>query len=290
MSRPQLDLCFAPHAERGTYLSRRLFRYPFQISRGFRLDQVPAGMLTLIVQTVSGAVLAQDALWQRVQVGPGAAVHLTGQGAVPVYRSPDQTTAADRIELSVADGGVLEYLPEPRILFPHARIDQALVVRAAPGGIAMVADGFLAYDPGGAGRSFGRYTSEIVVERPGGTVCSRDRIALDCAPARAGARAGYVATGSLTVVAPPGPGLGEAIEQKVAPLDGVYCAVTALPGAAGVSLRIAAQGGQQLQQAIEQGWSAAREALFGEPPASRRKGYGTVIPAAGAAQPAARRP
>jgi hypothetical protein len=99
-----------------------------------------------------------------------------------------------------------------------------------------------------------------------------------------------VATGSLTVVAPPGPGLGEAIEQKVAPLDGVYCAVTALPGAAGVSLRIAAQGGQQLRRAIACGWAAAREALFGEPPASRRKDYGTGTPAGGTAPLATRLP
>jgi urease accessory protein len=278
MSRPQLDLCFAPHAERGTYLSRRLFRYPFQISRGFRLDHVPGGMLTLILQTASGAVLAEDSLWQRVHVEPGAAAHLTGQGAMSVYRSPDRTTAADRIELSVADDGVLEYLPEPRILFPHSRIDQTVVVRAGPGGIAVVADGFLAYDPDGSGRSFSRYTSEIVVERPDGTVCSRDRIALDSAPVRAGARARYTATGSLTVVAPPGLGIGEAIYQKVAGLDGLYCAVTALPGAAGVSLRIAAGGGQQLRRAIELGWTAAREALFGEPPASRRKDYGRAPP------------
>ena len=99
-------------------------------------------------------MLAEDSLWQRVHVEAGAAAHLTGQGAMPVYRSPDRTTAADRIELSVADGGVLEYLPEPRILFPHSRIDQTMVVRAGPGGIAIVADGFLAYDPdGAAGRS-----------------------------------------------------------------------------------------------------------------------------------------
>jgi urease accessory protein len=273
MSRPQLDICFARHPQRGTYLSRRVFRYPFQISRGFQLDHVPAGMLTLILQTVSGGILAEDSLRQRVHVEPGAAAHLTGQGATPVYRSPDRTAAADRIELSVADGGVLEYLPEPRILFPCSRIDQALVVRTDPGGIAVVADGFLAHDPDGAGRSFGRYTSEIVIERPGGIVCSQDRIALDCAPVRAGARARYVATGSLTVVAPPGTAVGEAIEKKVAALEGAYCAVTALPGEAGVSLRIAAEGGQQLRRAIERGWSAAREALFGEPPASRRKDY-----------------
>lgn len=279
MSGPQLDICFARHPQRGTYLSRRVFRYPVQISRGFRLDRVPAGMLTLILQTVSGTILAEDSLLQLVHVEAGAAAHLAGQGAVPVYRSADHRTATDRVELSVAGGGVLEYLPEPRILFPGSRIDQAVTVRADLDAVAVVADGFVAHDPDGASRPFSRYASEIVIERPGGVICSRDRVELDGAPVRTGARARYTATGSLTVVAPPADSdaVTEAVGKKTATLDGTYCALTTLPGDAGVSLRIAAEGGQQLRHAIEQGWSAARQALFGEPPASRRRDYTPAV-------------
>lgn len=273
MSRPQLDLSFAPHAERGTYLNKRLFRYPFQVSRGFQLDRAPAGMMTVILQTASGGILAEDSLWQRVNVEAAAAAHLTSQGATSVYRSPDRGTAADRVELTVADGGVLEYLPEPRILFPDSRIDQQLRLCAHPNGIALVADGFLAFDPDGQGRSFGRYASEITVERPDGTVCSVDRIDLDKAPPRTGARAKYVATGSLTVVAPETDALAEAIERRTSALTGCYSAVTVLPGGVGLSLRIAAVGGQQLRRTVEEGWIAAREALFGEQPPSRRKDF-----------------
>ena len=63
-SAPQLDLAFARRGDR-TVLDRRLFRWPFVLTRTFALDRAPAHMLTVIVQTSSGAVHGGDRLRQR---------------------------------------------------------------------------------------------------------------------------------------------------------------------------------------------------------------------------------
>src|ERR1700730_1299951 len=123
--RPQLDLSFA-HSDRGTYLDRRIFRWPYAISRTFHLDTVPAGMLTLIVQSISGAIQAEDRLEQRYQVGASAMAHVTTPGAASVYRAPPGMEALDHVHLVVEEGGFLEYLPEHRILFPDSWLCQRL--------------------------------------------------------------------------------------------------------------------------------------------------------------------
>jgi urease accessory protein len=275
LSAAQLDLSFRQHPERGTYLDRRVFRWPFTLSRGFRLDSVPSGMLTLILQTLSGAIQADDALVQRIRVGAGAAAHVTTQGATMVYRAPAGMCATDTMELEVENGGVLEYLPEPRILFPESSLSQRLLLRAAPFGIAMLSEGFVLHDPTGQGRPFRRYASELVIERPGGSVAVLDRIDLHGMPARGGRRAQYAAHGTLLVVAPLPPPALEAlcreIEARVSATPGIYAAASVLPEEVGIGLRVAAIDGRHLRMGLAAGWFAARQHLFGCEPAPRRK-------------------
>ncbi len=272
--RPQLDLSFLRHAGGPTYLDRRRFRWPYTVSRGFYLDAVPAGMLTLIVQTVSGAIQADDVLSQRLHAGPGAAVHVTTQGAAPVHRAPLTLSAADDMVLSVGDDALLEYLPEPRILFPESSLSQHMTVQVAASGVAIVSDGFVLHDPAGAGRGFRHFAAQTVIERPDGSVLAVDRLELDGMPGRSGPRAPYAAYGTMIVVAGEPASLValcEVISARVACVPHVYAGVSGLPNACGVALRVAAIDGRHLRAGLEAGWSAVRCFLFGVDPASRRK-------------------
>ena len=274
MSNKQLDLSFRQHPGRGTYLDRRVFRWPFTLSRGFRLDQVPSGMLTLILQTVSGAIQADDALLQRIHVGPGAAAHITTQGATMVYRAPAGMCATDVIELEVDDGGVIEYLPEPRILFPDSSLSQRLRLRVAQSGVAVLSEGFVLHDPAGQQRPFRRYTSELIIERSGGGTVLWDRVDLEAIPPRGGRRAPYGAHGTLLVVAPLPPHaetLCSQMERHIGSTSKVYAAASRLPQEAGVGLRVMATDGRHLRAALTAAWFAAREHLFGSVPELRRK-------------------
>jgi len=271
----QLDLSFRWHPNRGTYLDRRVFRWPFTLSRGFRLDAIPSGMLTLILQSASGAILADDALVQRICVRAGAAAHITTQAATIVYRAPAGMCATDVMELQVEDGGMIEYLPEPRILFPESSLSQRLLLRAAHFGTAILSEGFVLHDPADQGRPFRRYAAELVIERPGGRIAAMDRIDLERMPQRGGRRTQYAAYGLMLVVAPLPPSALETLCRNItARLDettGIYAAASVLPEEVGIGLRIAATDGLRLRTGLTAGWFAARQHLFGCNPAPRRK-------------------
>lgn len=77
--------------------------------------------------TTSGGLVGGDSLDISVAVGTGAAATVTAQAAEKVYRSdgPDCTI---RVELSVDDGGWLEWLPQETILFEGARLRRETIV------------------------------------------------------------------------------------------------------------------------------------------------------------------
>jgi len=115
----QLDLSFALRGGR-TVFDRRIFSWPFVLARTFATDAQLPHLQSVIVQSSGGPIHGGDRLTQRVHVGAGAAVHLTTQGATAVHRAHEGFTTSERVELRVAVGGWLEYLPQPRILFPDA--------------------------------------------------------------------------------------------------------------------------------------------------------------------------
>lgn len=270
---PQADVSFRHHPDRGTYVDRRLFRWPYTISRTFRRDRTPADLLTLIAQSISGAIQADDALSQRYHVRPAAKAHVTTPGAAPVYRAPAGMEARDDVHLIVEDGGFLEYMPEPRILFRDSCLSQRIRLSVAPEATAILSDAFVFHRPGEDER-FRHFASEIVIERPGGRFLMLERIDLDRLLPRTGKRASFSAFGTLIVAAPPSAPLdvfGGEVEARMQSTHGVYLAVSRLPNDAGLALRAAAHDGRLLRLALSTGWSVARRLLFGEEPAPLNK-------------------
>lgn len=274
-SAAQLDLSFARDRAGNTYLDRRLFRWPFTIARTFRLDRAPAGMLTVLLQSVSGAIQAGDDIRQRLHISAGAQGHVTTQSATSVYRAPPGMSASDDVAITVEDDAMLEYMPEPRILFPDADLAQTIRLRVADRAIALLSDGFVVHRPEGIGHGFRRFVSETQIETPEGELVSLERTELDDMALRCGVRAHYAAFGTLTCVAPLAReqlrGQCDALNREFAGIGSVYAAATVLPGGRGLGLRIAAHDGRHLRQALQTGWIAIRRELHGQEPARRAK-------------------
>jgi urease accessory protein len=269
--RPQLDLAFERRGER-TVLARRRFRWPFVLTRTFALDSRPSHMLSVIVQTSSGAVHGEDRLGQRFEVGEGAAAYVTTQGASPVHRAGANSESRDRASLAVSRGGYLEYLPEARILFPDSALDQTIEIECASGGMALAADAFTIHDLGG-GRGFRRFRSTTVL-RCDGDLKLVDRADIDSLGASGGA--GFRAFSSVVIAAPgsetPSAALAEDLSAALASIAGLYAAASPLPGNAGVGVRLAARELRDLRRGMAAVWFGVRRALTGAAPASRRKG------------------
>jgi urease accessory protein len=269
-----LDLGFVRRGGK-TVLERRIYSYPFSVSRAFYVDAAPPGMGSVILQTASGTLNAGDRLIERLHTGPMSSAHVTTQGATAVHRAPAGMETVERVELLADKGSLLEYFPELRILFPDSRLSQITTLQLGVQSVAIMCDGFVVYDPAHAGRTFRAYVVETEITNSEGRLLATEAAHLDRLPAMTGRRAGFRAFGTLFVAAlmesSARDALREAIECAMSSLAGLYWSVSALPNECGVSLRMAGQDGRMLRAGIKIGWLTARKHLFGGIPGMLHK-------------------
>jgi len=114
-----------------------------------------------VVHLVNSATspLGGDELLLTVHVGPGASLRLSGVAATLALPGLHGETSRSVVDISVAEGGSLEYLPEPTVV--TARAQHVAELRCS-----LAADAYL-------------HTREVLVlgragERPGSLVTSQD--------------------------------------------------------------------------------------------------------------------
>lgn len=88
---------------------------------------------------VSGGLVGGDDLRHRIALGPRAHALLTTASAGKVYRSAG-SAARSIVEVEVGPGAILEWVPDPIIVYAGAKLHQTLRVEIAPGGTAIVSD------------------------------------------------------------------------------------------------------------------------------------------------------
>ncbi len=89
-------------------------------------------MCHLYVLHPPGGVVGGDSLQIDVSAQAGSAALLTAPGATKFYRSGG-ALARQRIDLRVAEGATVEWLPQENIVFPGARVASQMAVHLAPG-------------------------------------------------------------------------------------------------------------------------------------------------------------
>ena len=271
---PQAALRFARAPDGRSYIARQRVGYPFHITRPFHFDEAPAGALTLYLQSVSGGIYQGEDLQLTCSADAGSAAHVTTQAATIVHRMP-AAPARQTVALEAADGALLEYLPDPLIMFPGARLASVLEIEASADATVIASESFAHHDPGGEDRRFGRFEAELRIRDEGSRLLALERYALagDRLAEGASLVARWPAQGSL-VVAHRGPeheAILGALRTALAPTDDFYGGASALPNEAGVGVRLLARDGARLRSGLEAAWRAVRLALYGAPPAPRRK-------------------
>ena len=236
--------------------------------RPFALDSAPAHMTTVIVQSSSGALQHADRLRQEIEVGSQAAAHVTTQGATAVHKAAAHG-ATEAVSLRVGVEACLEYLPEPRVLFPDSELTSTIELDCAPDAIALIGDAFSWHDPEGLGRAPRRISSTFAVRVGGAEPIAIDSLRLDDFGALG---RDYVAFGALTVVAPAcDPCWADSLASALDNVDALYAAVSRMPGGTGVSIRLAGADMRAVRSGLGLAWGASRKAFFGEAPGRRRK-------------------
>lgn len=269
------EVTFGREHEGPSFVRRQFASYPFHFCRAQHVADDPPEMATLYVQSLSGGIYEDERLSLTVTVEPGAQAHLTSQASTIVHSS-SIGHAETAVAIDAGEGAVIEYMPDPLILFPGARLSSAIAIRRHQTAVVICADAFLTHDPEGAGRPFGYLDSRLDVMDSDGRLLGRDRFVLDgdgFGTRRVLRNGGYAALATVTVVAPPALS-ARVVEAMRAALDGladIYAGVSTLPNRCGAWSRILASDGASLRRATEAAWAAAREAITGERPRRRRK-------------------
>lgn len=114
-----------------TVLASSFQEPPLKVVRAFAL---PDGAALAHIHNVSGGLLGGDNLSLAVDVGAGARVQLTTTGATRVYRPrPEAATTTQTNKISVAENGLLEYVPDAIIPYAGARFSQRTRIRLGDG-------------------------------------------------------------------------------------------------------------------------------------------------------------
>ncbi|MCZ6720785.1 MAG: urease accessory protein UreD [Proteobacteria bacterium] len=267
---------FARRPEGASYLARQHAEYPFHVTRAFHLDEDWPEMATLYLQSVSGGLFQGDRLRLSLSVEEGAACHVTTQAATKVH-SMERGEARLAVAIEVGAQAHLEYLSDPLILFPRARVASTIALKVAEDATAILADSFLYHDPaGGALPAFDSYESEIAIRGRDGELLALDRFCIEhpeathANPALAG---GHIAQGAVYVASRSRPG-GELAEGLRSALEGVAeldWGASTLPNDAGAWARLLAPEGDALRKGLDAAVAAARAMTAGKGYTTRRK-------------------
>jgi len=122
-----------------------------------------------VMITTSGGVTGGDALKMAVEIGPGAEAVATTQAAEKIYRaSKGSAPCTIDVEVRVAEGATLDWLPQETIVFEGARLKRRTVAEVVEGGSLLACEMVVL----GRGASGERFTSGLLldawsVRRPG---------------------------------------------------------------------------------------------------------------------------
>ncbi|MEI4472086.1 urease accessory protein UreD [Frigidibacter sp. MR17.24] len=256
----QFRLVCGPMPDGGTGILERHVEWPWSFPRGYRREG-RTGPLTVLPQTAGAALLPGDDWGHALRLEPGARVRLVSAGAMLVHATPraqpDAPPGAVRWRIEVGAGAELQFVPDPYVLSPGARIRQTLDLTVREGASAVVFDGFCRRGPGDgstAEDTGGWWSSCLTLRDAAGRVVLTDSQRADEGQLAALRRmpGRPAAFGSVVLV---GPAAQRARWAGLWPEGAVamaqcHAASGALRGGAGQVLRIAAESGGALDQAF----------------------------------------
>jgi urease accessory protein len=107
-----------------------------------------------VIVTTSGGIVGGDRIAIDIEAGAGSAATLTTQAAEKIYRSTGPDSRID-IDIRVAAGAVLEWMPQETILFDGARLRRTTRIDVSPGARCLAGE-FVVFGRRARGETFTR--------------------------------------------------------------------------------------------------------------------------------------
>jgi len=260
-----------------TRVEHQYQRAPLHVYRPIHLDENLPEMAFVFVQQFGDGYVDGDRCRIDIDCGPDTAVHVTTQAATNVYRA-GRNFASQLVDLRLASGAVLEYLPDAVIPFRGSRFFQRTCLMVDSNATAIVGEMLL---PGRAARgelhAYELYWAETEARRPDGTLLFADLLRLSPTQGEGlrslGLLGGIDVVATLYVVSErqPADELVELLRESLAGID-VLAGVSELPNGCGISVRLLGRTSKTVRAALTNAWHAVRMALLGVPTPDLRKG------------------
>jgi len=116
----------------------------------------PGEPLTAVLITTSGGLTGGDRLAVAIAAAAGSDALCTPQAAEKIYRAGDDAAAEIALQLDVAAGARLEWLPQETILFDGARLRRQIRIDMAGGDTRLLAGDIIVFGRIARGERFGR--------------------------------------------------------------------------------------------------------------------------------------
>ena len=175
-------LRFAVDPEGRTYLASHFATYPHHVTRGFYLDRAAPHAATVYLQTLSGGLTQDDRVALQISTEGKAVAHVTTQAATKVH-SMERGYALQLVDLDIQAKSHLEYIADPTICFPRARLVSRTNLCVAAEASAILGESYIWHDPSGADpMGFDTLVLETAIRRPDGILLALDRSRLSGEP------------------------------------------------------------------------------------------------------------
>lgn len=266
---------FARARDGKSYVSRSHVGYPFHIGRTLELQGDPKGMTSLYLQSCSGGLFEHDRVSAQFTAQEGALVHIS-TGASTIVHRMENGEAQQTVRLRARSNALLEYLPEPTILFTGSRLQSRLSIQIAESAVCIAGDAFLLHDPHGQGGRFDWFDASTEVTDDDNVLLARDRQRLtghDFLTSRPGVLGRWHVVGTL-IFALRGnhiDALLDAVREPLEKVPGLYASASRLPNGCGIWARLLAEDAIALRAGWHTAWAAARNVLTGIMPRPRRR-------------------
>jgi urease accessory protein len=271
-----LDLAVSCHGG-VTRLRRHYQRAPLHLYRPIYLDAGRPDMAFLFLQQFGDGLVQGDRYRIDVDCGPDSSTHITTQAATNVFRAR-HNFATQLVNLRVADGAVLEYLPDPVVPFRGSRLFQRTCVTVDPEATVILGETLL---PGRVAHEgahlYDIYWSETEVRRPDDTLLLADVLRMSPGagenPRSTGLLGPYDVIAALYLVSGQAdPAVLVRLLRDAQPSGEVLAGVSELPSRAGALVKLLGPNSNSVRTALRAVWNAARLELLGAPAPDLRKG------------------
>jgi len=245
-------------------------RAPLLVQKALYCDEGMPGLPMVFIITNSGGILQGDRYTMEFEVGPGACGHVTTQAATKIHEM-DANYAAQIQDLTLEEGGYLQFLPEPVIPFRHSRFHTRTRIRIAPTATLLYSEILM------GGRQFYRegelfqydmFSSTVGAERLDGTELFLEKFLIEpwrSQPTRLGVMGEFSIFGNVILLTPPEH--ADAIHSRIRAIwnqeEHWAAGISRLPNNAGLIYKVLGKESITVRAKVREFWSLVRPQVTG---------------------------